>query len=297
MNRYEDKETGVGRSTTTTAEGRGSLTRYIDYDVVDKADHKIGTLNCLWSEQGTGEPAFLGIKTGWFSGKAHVVPAHSAVVNEKARKIRLPFSEDMIKGAPAYDADLTLDQAKESEIYDYYHIRRPEGLKRMEAPEGLKSRLDETRMEERRETPRFATGLEHEPSAPKPEGTEETRIELSEEELKIGKRQVEAGGVRLHKIIRTETVNQPVSLEREEVVIERVPSSELHSARGEAFSEQDVFIPLRREEAVVSKESHVREEVRAHKRTVVEQQQVSGSIRKEDVQVEKQGEDIQRKNK
>jgi len=285
MNESENRGTEFNRTgaeTGSSMQERGDLNRYIDYDVVDKAGNKIGKLDCLWSDH-MGEPAFLGVKTGWFFGKTHVVPAQAAEVSERSRLIRLPYSEEMIKGAPAYDADLTLDEATEREIYDYYHISG--------SREGAR---EELASEDR---PRFDTGLEHEPSAPRPEGTEEARIQLSEEEVKIGKRQVEAGGVRLRKIIRTEVVNRPVELQREEVVIERVPASEAQPASGASFSEQDVFIPLRREEAVIQKESRVTEEVRARKRTDVERQQVSESVRKEDIQVEKEGEDVRLKDR
>jgi len=269
------------------------LNRYIGYDVVDSANNKIGTLDCLWSDH-TGDPAFWGVKTGWFFGKTHVVPANAAEVNERSRLIRLPYAEDMIKGAPAYDADLTLDEGTESEIYNYYHIsgRGSEGMREGQATNRMREEQPYAGAR-----PRFDTGLEHEPSAPRPEGSEEARMQLSEEEVKIGKRQVEAGGVRLRKIIRTETVNRPVELQREEIVIERVPASEVQAAGGQAFSEQDVFIPLRREEAVVQKESHVREEVRARKRTETEQQQVSESVRREDVEVQKEGEDVRLKDR
>jgi uncharacterized protein (TIGR02271 family) len=113
-------------------------------------------------------------------------------------------------------------------------------------------------------------------------------MKLSEEQLKIGKREVEAGGVRLRKIVRTETVNQPVELKREEIVIERVPASGT-ATTGAAFENEDVFIPLRREEAVVEKEAHVREEVRVSKKATTEQQNVSGEVRKEDVEIEQEG--------
>ena len=55
---------------------------------------------------------------------------------------------------------------------------------------------------------------------------EEASVKLTEEQVKVGKREVTAGGVRLRKFIRTETVNQPVELRREELVIERVPANE-----------------------------------------------------------------------
>jgi uncharacterized protein (TIGR02271 family) len=264
------------REPTATAERR-DLNRYIDYDVVDKANSKVGTLHSLWSDQ-SGEPAFLGVKTGWIFGKIHVVPAQGAEVNEVTRIIRLPFAEDMIKGAPSYDPDLTMDDRTEADIYAYYHIERPEFEESRAAGE-----------------PRFDTGLQHEPSAPKAEGTEEARIPLHEEEVRVGKREVEVGGIRLRKIVRTETVSQPVELEREEVVIERVPASEASKAGeavGRSFAEEEVFIPLRREEAVIEKKDRIREEVRAHKAREIERQQVSETVRKEDVKVEKEGQDV-----
>ena len=52
------------------------------------------------------------------------------------------------------------------------------------------------------------------------------------------------------------------------------------------FSEEEIYVPLRREEAVVQKEAHVREEVRLGKREEREKQTVSETVRKEDVQIE-----------
>ena len=120
----------------------------------------------------------------------------------------------------------------------------------------------------------------------RPQDTTENRtIRLKEEELKVGKREVQAGGIRLHKIVRTETVNQPVELKREEIVIERVPAQ--GQASNESFGEEDIFIPLRREEAVVEKTSRVREEVRVGKKTEVDRRQVTEQVRKEDIQVDR----------
>ena len=110
-------------------------------------------------------------------------------------------------------------------------------------------------------------------------------MQLTEEELKIGKRQVESGAVRLRKVVRTETVNQPVELKREDVVIERVPANEARGSSGEAFRQEVKVIPLHREEPVVEKESRVREEVRATKRTETERRNISETVRKEDVEV------------
>src|SRR5262249_8779811 len=88
---------------------------------------------------------------------------------------------------------------------------------------------------------------------------EDTHIPLHEEELHVGKREVDGGGVRLRKIVRTEKVQQGVDLRHEEIVIERVPARDM-KVSAKAFQNEEFYIPLRYEEAVVEKEAHVRED-------------------------------------
>lgn len=253
----------------------GRWERLIDYDVHDQSDEKIGTVHNLWADEG-GQPSFIGVKTGWFSGKNHVVPAHRAMMNDSKKIIRLPYDEQKIKDAPSFDADQDLTDADENRIYSYYGTARP----RMQDWETRQPAAGQQAA-----TPQREMAAQRETGMPR----EQASMQLSEEQLKVGKREVEAGGVRLRKVVRYETVNQPVELRREEVVIERVPTS--GAQRGKAsFEGQDVFIPLRREEAVVEKEARVREEVRAHKEASTEQQSISEKVRKEDVEIEKEGE-------
>jgi uncharacterized protein (TIGR02271 family) len=233
------------------------FSNYVGHAVVDNKDNKVGTLECLWTDH-TGQPAFLGIKTGWFMGKTHVVPAHSATVSERGRTIRVPYDEERVKNAPAYEGDVRLDDRTEREVCSYYGVPF------------------EAQQEVRPQT------------APAQAGRERTSMALREEELKVGKREVEYGGIRLRKVIRTETVNQPVELKREEIVVERVPGTQTAKG-GKAFEQEEVYIPLRREEAVVQKEARVREEVRVSKRSETERQNVTEQVRKEDVQIDRSG--------
>jgi uncharacterized protein (TIGR02271 family) len=238
------------------------LGQYVDYEVIDRDDSKIGTLQCLWCDH-TGEPAFIGVKTGWIFGKTHVVPADAVQVCEGSARIRLPYTKEKVKDAPAYDAETEMDEAREWEIRTYYGISQPKGRQPASTTESS---------HQQRATPEQAT------------------IKLSEEELKVGKRQVEAGGVRLRKIIRTETINQPIELQREEIVIERVPGEQAKAVQQKSFQEADIFIPLRREEAVIEKQEHIREEVRVRKKKRTDKQQVSERVRREDVEIEPSGE-------
>ena len=119
---------------------------------------------------------------------------------------------------------------------------------------------------------------------------EEIQIILHEEQLRVGKREVSAGEVQLRKTVRTEQVNVPVELRREDVTVERVAAGDVRAVNpADAFKEETIDVPLTREEAVVSKEAHVTGAVRVKKTAQTETQQVSEQVRKEDVEVVRDG--------
>ncbi len=121
--------------------------------------------------------------------------------------------------------------------------------------------------------------------------TDETAvISLAEESLRVGKRTVERGRVRLHKTVseRSETVDLPLA--REQVEVERVSVNRPVEAAEPVRYEGDVMVIPRYEEVlVVSKQLVLVEELRV--RTVRserrEPQQVT--LRREEVSVERTG--------
>ena len=122
---------------------------------------------------------------------------------------------------------------------------------------------------------------------------EQRDIVLKEEQLKVGKRAVSAGEVQIRKTVHTEQVNIPVELKREDVVIERVSASDVRAGTAASnFQEEVIDVPLTREEAVVSKEAHVTGAVRVAKTSIAETQTVSDSVRKEDVEVIRDGKTV-----
>ena len=122
---------------------------------------------------------------------------------------------------------------------------------------------------------------------------EQRDIVLKEEQLKVGKREVSAGEVQLRKTVHTEQVNVPVELRREDVTVERVGASDVRPGTVAGnFQEETIAVPLTREEAVVAKEAHVTGAVRLHKTAEAETQQVSETVRKEDVEVTRDGKTV-----
>jgi len=257
---------GGGGPAQTEAGLYGSDThweQYIGFHVVDTNEEVIGKLSALWTDD-AGQPAYLGVRTGWF-GKNHVFPANAADVDAARERIRVPFSIDSVREAPTFASDEELTESDQGSIREYFGAF---GYQRSEEP-----------------IPRTSADQPH---LDAPAG--DASLKLSEEQIKVGKREVEAGGVRLRKVVRTETVNQPVELKREEVVVERVPGSEATGRAQHEFEQHEVYVPLRREEAVVEKESRVREEVRVRKNARSDTQNVSEQVRKEDVEIEREGE-------
>jgi len=118
--------------------------------------------------------------------------------------------------------------------------------------------------------------------------TQDVRVPVYEEDLVVGKRQTEIGDVRLHKDVVTEQETVNVPLQQERVTVERVAVDQPLDAATvkDAFTERDIDVPVKGEEAVVGKQARVVEEVRLRKDVVTEQEQVSDTVRKERVVVD-----------
>ena len=109
---------------------------------------------------------------------------------------------------------------------------------------------------------------------------QEQRLVLSEEQLAVGKRQVQAGEVNLRKEVDTRHVQQTVGLVHDEVSVERRPLSGA-DAGDVRIGEETIRIPLTAEEAVVEKRVVGTEEVILRKQAVTEDQTVEADVRKE----------------
>lgn len=122
-------------------------------------------------------------------------------------------------------------------------------------------------------------------------GTSATDIQVPvrEEELVTGTRVEEEGRVRIHKEVVEEQETVDVPVRRERVVVERVPASGEVTAGAldaSAFKEDDIEIPVMREEAVVGKRVQEVENVRIRKDVINDTEQVSDTVRKERVRVD-----------
>jgi len=114
--------------------------------------------------------------------------------------------------------------------------------------------------------------------------TEGTRLTRSAEELRIGKRMVQAGEVRVGKHVETEHVTETVGRVRERVTVERRPASPGASASPQ-FGADEIVVPVMEEEVVVEKRPVVKEELVIAKERVTEEQEVAADLRREEFDI------------
>ncbi|HYZ46122.1 MAG TPA: YsnF/AvaK domain-containing protein, partial [Actinomycetota bacterium] len=119
--------------------------------------------------------------------------------------------------------------------------------------------------------------------------TTDDAMTRSEEELRVGKTQHEAGRARLRKYVVSDQVTESVPLKREEVRVEREPITDGNIDRATAgpdISEEEHEVVLHEEQAVVEKRAVPKERVRMTTDTVTEEEQVSEELRKEQIETE-----------
>jgi uncharacterized protein (TIGR02271 family) len=109
-------------------------------------------------------------------------------------------------------------------------------------------------------------------------------IPVVEERLRVGKREVDRGGVRVRSYIVEEPVRENVSLREEHVEIERRPGRA--AASPEMFRERTIEVSERGEEAVVAKDAVVTEEVVVRKTADECTEAVEDTVRRTEVDVQ-----------
>ncbi|MBA3944573.1 MAG: YsnF/AvaK domain-containing protein [Herpetosiphonaceae bacterium] len=112
-------------------------------------------------------------------------------------------------------------------------------------------------------------------------------VPIIEEQIQVGKQQVEGGGVRVQTHVTEKPVNQQVTLHEEEVHVERRPVNQpVDAAKLDQMKEGAFEVREMDERAVVSKEARVVEEVVINKEAHERTENIQDTVRRTDVNVE-----------
>lgn len=115
-------------------------------------------------------------------------------------------------------------------------------------------------------------------------------IPVVQEELKVGKREVQRGGARIYSRVVETPVNESVGLREEHVDVQRrVVDQPINPVDIAAFKEQSIEMRETAEEAVVQKSARIVEEVTIGKHVSERQEQIYDTVRHTEVEVERLG--------
>ncbi|HNY66904.1 MAG TPA: YsnF/AvaK domain-containing protein [Deltaproteobacteria bacterium] len=127
----------------------------------------------------------------------------------------------------------------------------------------------------------------------------EIEIPLLEEDLQVQKVEKQRGEVHLRKFTHTEDKTMTVPVRKEEIIIERTRATGEGMAEampGEhVFEEDRIAIPLMEEDVEVKTSQRVRETVHVKKEIRMENRDIRGTVRVEDVELETEGETREKK--
>jgi uncharacterized protein (TIGR02271 family) len=244
---------------------------------VDADGGKLGKIEEIYLDSQTQRPEWALIQTGMFGGKSSFMPLEGATSD--GDEVKAPYTKEQVKDAPQMDADGELSQSDESALYSHYGIAYDESRSDSGLPEGGASTGERGDRSEEQGT------VGHDTSGP----TTDDAMTRSEEELRVGTASRESGRARLVKHVVTEEVTQTVPVRREEVRVEREPITDANrgdaTAGGEITSEEHEVV-LHEEEVVVDKQAVPKERVRLDKDVVTDEQQVSETLQKEQIETE-----------
>ncbi len=119
-------------------------------------------------------------------------------------------------------------------------------------------------------------------------GQEEV-IPVYEEQLRVGKREVGRGSVRIRTYVVEQPVQEQVHLREERVHVERRPvdrPADIAAGTAEPFRERTIEVTATAEEAVVGKDARVKEEIVVSKDTEERTETVSDTVRRTEVEID-----------
>ena len=118
-------------------------------------------------------------------------------------------------------------------------------------------------------------------------GKDAETIALAEEQITVGKRQVEGGTARIRRYVIERPVEEQIKLRTESLRVERRPVSAGVTVAADAFTDKIIEVKETAEEAVVGKTTRVVEEVVIGKDVSERTETVHDTVRREEIEVTK----------
>jgi uncharacterized protein (TIGR02271 family) len=256
--------------------------RYAGYELYDRDGERLGKPDDLFIDE-EDNPEYVGLWTDSLGTRSILIPAEVVTVEDSLRRMVVSHPKSLVEAGPSLAQDEELTPNLEERVRMHYGLA---GLPGAENRGGYGAYYsgEEVVAEHAEEQ----HGGSAEPGILEGD-EEELRVRRSEEELRVGTREREAGAVRVRKRVRIDRERIVVPKKRVEVSVERVPVVEGEAA-GSEIGEDEIVVPIIEEEVVVEKRPVVREELRIRKEVVEDTEVVEEDVRREEIEVDDQTE-------
>jgi uncharacterized protein (TIGR02271 family) len=272
--------------------------RFAGYEVYDQSGSKIGKVDDLFVDE-SDQPEYVGVKTGFLGTSSTLIPWEAvSSTDDEGRAITVATDKETAKNGPAFDDDREITPEFESEVYSHYGLSRSSGSESSGSygsyysddtdagTVGPGMSMGDTESGEFREHALTDEGI-NQSRGDDLEDEDELRVQRTEEELRAGTREREAGSVSVRKRVRTDRERLEVPTRHEEVSVERVPVSEGTASEAQ-IGEDEVRVPVTEEEVVVEKRPVAKEEVRIRKDVVEDTEVIEEDVRREEIDIDDQ---------
>ncbi len=272
----------------------------ISYDLYTGED-KVGSVDDLLVDE-TGKIRYLIINTGaWIFGKKVLLPIGRSRIDYSNHRVAVDgLTRDQVEALPKYDGNMPVDYEHEEQVRSVYRPMAMDATSTatdstamtMDAP-AVGSADPASASAYNRDTYAY----DRDPSLYNLDERNHQNLRLYEERLIANKTRAKTGEVSVSKHVETETAKASIPLEKERVIIEHTAPSNASGAAvapdETAFKEGEVArMEIYEETPDIRKEAFVCEEVSVRKEVDRETFNAEETLRREELDVDKQGRNI-----
>jgi uncharacterized protein (TIGR02271 family) len=231
-------------------------------DVVDRRGERLGRVRQVYRE-GT-ELGWVGVRGNLFGTEEVLVPLDGAVLQDDV--IGVPVTRDRFQAAPRRRPDAPLDDDERERLRAFWTHAAPDDAVLVEQP-----------------------ATRPPAAADEGEGEEAGIMTAFEERLHVETERVPRSRVRLTKVVITEQRTVSVPIRHEEYRLIREPITDADPVADGVIGPDEQELVLYEERVVVTTEVVPVERIRLVKDEVVETREVSGSVRRERIELADDG--------
>jgi len=262
--------------------------RYAGYEVYDRRGEKIGKVDDLFVDE-NDELEYIGVRRGTLGKRITLVPMEAVRVGEGRRVIEVSEPESRVREGPSVGNAEEVTPEYEKRVRTHYGL---EGRRRVAQRDSDGDYRGDEDTADSRSAAAGATegeldrerGLDPERDRDRERRDDledEIRMQRSEEELRVGTREREAGTVNVRKRVTTDREQLRAPNRREEARVDRAPLEGRRKSSEDEIGEDEVVVPAAEEEVVTEKRPVVKEEIRVCKDAVQDEEVVEEDVRKE----------------